>query len=93
MHNNTATSKPAKLAAIEDAAGTISLLDSRWYIADPKIDAGGRLVYVRDACGSPNCRRHFDTVSTLFVDGHVKSITYNKLTGVAGKHFWTTSVD
>jgi prepilin-type N-terminal cleavage/methylation domain-containing protein/prepilin-type processing-associated H-X9-DG protein len=93
----------ASLASIEDASGTIMITDSKFYYSlmpgTPRtaVDADG------SACVAPSyspskcaAARHLDTVNTLFVDGHVKSMKWQTIlggTGVSVYRYWTTSSD
>jgi len=99
------------VGAIEDTSGTIMVVDSVWYYAgfsgaltkeqalsdncDIKADGS-------PANGSPPnnslcvSARHLDTVNTLFVDGHVKSMKWQTILGsnsVNSYRYWTTSSD
>ncbi len=98
---STADLTSAKLAAIEDPAGTIALTDARYYAMwlheVPLVNEQN--VVDGSSCSNthmPNCviARHLGSVNSLFVDGHVKSMQWKTI--LAGSNYvkyWTTSSD
>jgi prepilin-type N-terminal cleavage/methylation domain-containing protein/prepilin-type processing-associated H-X9-DG protein len=90
----------AALAAIEDPSTTISLTDSEGYVV--RLDAYNNLTDTSASKASfcstnfAGCvkARHLNTVSTLFVDGHVKAMNWRTiLVGADAHKFWTTVAD
>jgi prepilin-type N-terminal cleavage/methylation domain-containing protein len=77
----------SKLAAIEDTAGTVEVVDANYYLVNPKGTAY--------PAGTTNTMgRHLETDNVLFVDGHVKSIKYTNLYNVPSScHYWTSVSD
>jgi prepilin-type N-terminal cleavage/methylation domain-containing protein/prepilin-type processing-associated H-X9-DG protein len=93
----------ASLAAIDDASGTIMITDSKYYYSLPGSTARTPENADGSACVAPSyssskctAARHLDTVNTLFVDGHVKSLQWQTIMGGTGLNvyrYWTTSSD
>jgi prepilin-type N-terminal cleavage/methylation domain-containing protein/prepilin-type processing-associated H-X9-DG protein len=86
---------PANMAAIEDTAGTLWLVDSapshanRSAIVTPGTGAAG-------AAFSGNViDRHLETVNCMFIDGHVKAMKKSTILGPTREQYkyWTTSLD
>lgn len=85
------------IASIEDASGTIHILDARGTSATNGYDvvspgagettAQGYSYYSDD--------RHLDTLNILFLDGHVKAMKRSNINGPskAQWRYWTTSLD
>jgi prepilin-type N-terminal cleavage/methylation domain-containing protein/prepilin-type processing-associated H-X9-DG protein len=94
----------ASLAAIDDPSGTIAIVDAVYYLV--RLDHNN---FTREqAVSASECQpsggsdnfagcvqaRHLDTVNTLFVDGHVKSMQWSAiLNGSNAVRYWTTSDD
>jgi prepilin-type processing-associated H-X9-DG protein len=75
------------LAAIDDVAGTVHIMDSIYYLVTTGTGTAGPYPYARD--------RHLDTLNVLYLDGHVKAQRKSNLFGankVQWRH-WTTSDD
>jgi prepilin-type N-terminal cleavage/methylation domain-containing protein/prepilin-type processing-associated H-X9-DG protein len=101
------TSPGASLAAIDDVSGTIAITDAKYYAikfdtvltesqaTDP---AMGACVPESSPYNFAGCvgARHLNTVGTLFVDGHVKSMQWQTILGGSSVNvyrYWTTSAD
>ena len=100
------TSPGASLAAIDDVSGTIMITDSKYYLVehDHVLTASEATDPANGACAPASpynwsgcvAARHLDTVNTLFVDGHVKSMKWQTILGgstVDTYCYWTTSSD
>ncbi len=101
----------AKLSAIEDTSGTIMITDSKYYaisfrvilpaeefLTDSALLTGGRCYSTGTGPEITRCirPRHLDTLGTLFVDGHVKSMQWKQVLGSNDRsvvRYWTTSAD
>ena len=80
----------ANMAAIENSAGTIWVVDNNPAAASETLRAGPGTsfsTYVTD--------RHLETVNCLFIDGHVKAMKKDAIIGtsLAQVRHWTTSND
>jgi len=102
VNMGTAGVSGASLAAIDDTSGTIMITDSKWYYSLMPSAARTEANADGSECisGSPSSKctaaRHLDTVNTLFVDGHVKSMKWQTImggTGLSVYRYWTTSSD
>jgi len=95
----------ALLASIEDPSGTIEVVDATYFAVSLTNQGVESYAVGSDVCNDPggatpsnrtNCvkARHLETVGTLFVDGHVKAMSWKTiLTGANAYRFWTTSSD
>jgi prepilin-type N-terminal cleavage/methylation domain-containing protein/prepilin-type processing-associated H-X9-DG protein len=94
----------ASLGAIEDASGTVLIVDStsdvielsRLATASDALNTAQTLDSTYPAQGIQNIRaRHLETINTLFIDGHVKSMNWKVLVGTPGQSYkyWTTNAD
>jgi len=91
----------ASLAAIDEPSETVGIADSATQALTANASAWPTLEEMQGdhACTSSlywlNCVRvrHFDTVNVLFLDGHIKSLPWQKLVSPAGMHYWTTTSD
>ncbi len=109
-NNVTGTNAGASLSAIEDAAGTIAVTEgskglirfnpARMPVEDDLLFQGQCLNTSHgEVLGNygPDClrTRHLGTISTLFVDGHVKAMPWKTILGNATDpnviRFWTTA--
>lgn len=103
MSNCGVSLSGSALAAIEDVSGTLAIVDSyaqvirafptgatnTWPTEDQlKTGSDCSVSTYYAACVAV---RHFDTVNTLFLDGHVKSLQWQNLLSPAGLHYWTTT--
>lgn len=89
----------ASLAAVEDPSGTIAVVDAAYYI----LRFRGATFTQEQAVKATLCNtttvicqqaRHLETINSLFVDGHVKSMKWSTiLNGPDAVHYWTTSAD
>ncbi len=105
VNSSTGTEPGANLAAIEDPAGTIGVIDaSAWLIRYlPSTLPTPSVWSSTTACGDYNTEcaraRHLDTIGTLFVDGHVKAMKPETILAGAGSstpipsvmQYWTTA--
>ena len=103
----TAVASGASLAAIPDTAGTILVTESSSATTrfDPSHFPTEANLKSSDACVDPAfyytsvClrTRHLDTMNTLFVDGHVKSMKWQTILGsptdINVIRYWTTTED
>lgn len=107
---NMAPSKAAgaSLGEIEDTAGTILIMDARYYnlklervlTPDDALSAPGSLGRCRELSGSGTADpsrcfapRHLETGNVLFVDGHVKSIPWQRVVGSSDSYkLWVSTV-
>lgn len=89
----------AAVAAIEDPSGTIAVSDAGYYIVRFRGAAFSREQAVRASqCDASTfiCQqaRHLETINSLFVDGHVKSMPWQTILTAPGAYrYWTTSAD
>ena len=101
----------AKLSAIEDTSGTIMVTDSKYYaislrvvlpaaefLTDSALLTGGKCYSTGTPQEITRCirPRHLETLGTLFVDGHVKSMNWKQVLGSSDRsvvRYWTTSAD
>jgi prepilin-type N-terminal cleavage/methylation domain-containing protein/prepilin-type processing-associated H-X9-DG protein len=90
----------ASLAAIEEPAETLVIVDSASQALYANSGASGKWPTLAEMQTDSDCTysrldcvrvRHFDTVNVLFMDGHVKSLPWQKLVSPAGLHYWTTT--
>jgi prepilin-type N-terminal cleavage/methylation domain-containing protein/prepilin-type processing-associated H-X9-DG protein len=83
---NTATGQ--SLAAVEDPAGTLVVVESFWYNVAPGPATGSTsgFSYV------PN-NRHQETVNAVYLDGHVKGSKWQKIGGNNTYQPWTSTAD
>ena len=97
-------SSGASLGAVEDATGTVLMVDSSYdvlqltnitSITEAEI-LGNSSTTVWPSNPMRNIRaRHLETINTLFVDGHVKAMNWKVLVGATGQsyRYWTTTAD
>lgn len=91
----------ASLAAVEDSAGTIFVTEGSKAIAyfNPTYLPTEIELKTRGVCANsfyrPNClrTRHFDSMATLFVDGHAKAMPWKTILGSEANvlKYWTTA--
>jgi len=103
------TLSKASLGSIEDPSGTLMILDSRYYriwydkiltseevLNEPLSDGTCRDGVDSSGVAMSRCAvpRHLETISTLFVDGHVKAMKWQTLlTGTNSYKYWSTTAD
>ena len=107
--NDAAGTQPAaKLAAIEDPAGTIFVVEGSAAVTqfrkapylptETDIDARGACSYLPTYQYARCLRaRHLGTIGTLFVDGHVKAMPWKSILGSDSDpnvvRYWTTAAN
>jgi prepilin-type processing-associated H-X9-DG protein len=103
----TAVSSGANLAAVEDVAGTIFVTESSsattqfnttYFPTETNLKSSGTCVDAAHYYTSICLRApHMDTMNTLFVDGHVKSMKWQTILGsktdINVIRYWTTIDD